>query len=65
LIGDEDPLSPLAGIHTTLAYARHVYELYDAGDNLQAVIESGVGHQYTPTMFSNMLATMNRALGSG
>jgi acetyl esterase/lipase len=65
LIGDNDPLSPLAGIHTILDYVRHVYRLYDAGDHLQASIEPGVGHQYTPTMYSNMLATMNRALLKG
>jgi hypothetical protein len=65
LIGDEDPLSPLAGIRTILDYARHVYGLYDAGDHLQASIEPGVGHQYTPTMYANMLAAMNRGLVNG
>jgi hypothetical protein len=65
LIGDEDTLSPLAGIHTIVDYARHVYRLYDAGDHLQAGIEPGVGHQYTPSMFANMLAAMKRALGEG
>ncbi len=65
LIGDEDPLSPLAGIRTVLDYARHVYGLYEAGDHLEAQIESGVGHQYTPTMFSKMLDVMQRAFGNG
>ncbi len=64
LIGDKDPLSPLAGIHTILDYARHVYQLYDADDHLQASIEPGVAHEYTPTMYSTMLATMRRALGN-
>jgi hypothetical protein len=65
LIGAEDPLSPLIGIQTILAYARHVYHLYDAGDHLEASIERGVGHQYTPDMFSKMVATLKRALFNG
>jgi hypothetical protein len=65
LIGEEDPLSPIAGVHTVLDYARQVYNLYDAGEQLQAMIEPGVGHQFTLTMFQTMLAAMNRALGNG
>lgn len=62
LIGDSDPLSPLVGIHKVLDYAQHVYSLYGAADQLQASIEPGIPHAYTPTMFSTMLSTLNRAL---
>ena len=62
LIGEEDPLSPVAGVHTVLDYARQVYGLYKAEDHLEAMIEPGIGHQFTFTMFSTMLAAMNRAL---
>ncbi len=62
LIGDSDPLSPISGVHTINNYAQHVYQLYGAGDNLQILIEPGTAHQYTPSMWTNMVATMNRAL---
>lgn len=62
LIGDKDPLSPLSGIQSVAAYARQVYELYDAGDQFHVSIEAGIAHQYTPSMFTEMLSTMSRAL---
>lgn len=65
LIGDQDPLSPFSGVEKVLDYARHVYQLYDAGDQLQASVEAGIAHQYTPTMFETMLKTLNHALLNG
>jgi dienelactone hydrolase len=62
LAGDTDPLSPLSGIQSVLAYARQVYDLYGAGDQLQSSIEAGIRHLYTPTMFEMMLSTINHAL---
>jgi dienelactone hydrolase len=62
LIGDNDPLSPLSGIQSVVAYARQVYDLYGAGDQIQVSVEAGVAHRYTPGMFAQMLATMSRAL---
>jgi dienelactone hydrolase len=62
LIGDQDPLSPLDGIQQVIAATEAVYRLYDAEQQLQAIVEPGVAHAYTPSMFAAMLATMKRAL---
>jgi hypothetical protein len=62
LSGDADPLSPFAGIEKVLEYAQQVYQLYDAGSELQTLIEKGVGHDYTPAMFDFMLKTLDNVL---
>ncbi len=55
LIGDQDPLSPIVGVHTIATFARQIYGLYDAESRFQVMIEPGVAHKYTPTMFNYML----------
>lgn len=62
LLGDSDPLSPVVGVNKVLDYARQIYRLYDAEAYLQATLEPGVAHDYTPTMFAAMVDTMRRYL---
>ncbi len=62
LIGDSDALSPIDGVRTIDAYARHVYDLYEAGERFQTIIYPGVGHDYTPGMYRAMLDTLARFL---
>lgn len=62
LIGDSDPLSPLSGIKTVQEYTQAVYRLYNAQPRFTSLIEPGIAHQYTPTMFAKMLETFNAAL---
>lgn len=58
LIGDQDPLSPLAGIHKIHDYIRHIYTLYDAPAALRLSLAKGIDHRYTPEMFAEMLAAL-------
>ena len=54
LTGDSDPLSPIAGIHKVVDYARQIYAGMGAADNLELVIYPGVAHSYLPAMFEAM-----------
>jgi hypothetical protein len=65
LIGDSDALSPIAGVHKIVDYARRVYQLYDAAEQFTVVIEPGIGHQFTPSMFATMLEVLNKYLLNG
>ncbi|MDZ4764569.1 MAG: dienelactone hydrolase family protein [Chloroflexota bacterium] len=62
LIGDSDPLSPVSGVRTVVDYVRQIYAQYHAADRFNAVIETGIAHQYTPTMLAAMLNTFERYL---
>ncbi|MBE0689037.1 MAG: hypothetical protein IH587_02800, partial [Anaerolineae bacterium] len=62
LLGDSDPLSPVEGVRRVLDYARQIYRLYGAEANFGATVESGVAHEYTPSMFSRMMDVMRRHL---
>jgi hypothetical protein len=62
LIGDQDPLSPIAGVNTIDEVARRVYALYGASDRFETVIYPGVGHQYTSAMYDAMLQGFRRYL---
>ena len=50
LTGDRDPLSPLAGIHKVMDFARKVYAELGAADKLEIVLYEGVAHAYLPAM---------------
>ncbi|MCB9450423.1 MAG: dienelactone hydrolase family protein [Anaerolineaceae bacterium] len=56
LIGDQDPLSPIAGVRKIEAYARHIYGLYGLPENFQLTVYDGIGHRYTPAMREAMRA---------
>jgi dienelactone hydrolase len=62
LIGDSDSLSPIAGIHIIDDFSREIYDLYGTPDHFQTIIESGIAHQYTTTMFAATLAWFKRYL---
>jgi dienelactone hydrolase len=62
LIGDSDSLSPIAGVHIIDDFSRKIYDLYGQPDHFQTIIESGIAHQYTPTMFAATLAWFKRYL---
>jgi dienelactone hydrolase len=50
--GDQDFGSPVEGIREIEATTRNVYRLYGAEKNLQNLIYPGLGHVYTPEMWS-------------
>ena len=54
LSGDSDPLSPIAGIHKIVDYARDVYESTGAADKFDVILYQGVGHAYLPAMVESM-----------
>lgn len=58
LIGDSDPLSPLIGIHKIVAYAQHIYRLYDQTAKLSVRLYPGVGHVYTDTMLFDLISAL-------
>jgi hypothetical protein len=62
LIGDSDPLSPLSGIQKVIDFAQQIYGLYNASNKLNTMIETGVAHAYTPSMYTAMLDTLRQSL---
>jgi dienelactone hydrolase len=62
LIGDSDGLSPIEGVHIIDDFNRHIYDLYGAGEQFKTVIEAGIAHAYTPTMFAATLDWFGRWL---
>ena len=54
LTGDQDPLSPLSGIHAVMDYASQVYRQVGAADNLRLKLYEGVAHAYLPDMVESM-----------
>jgi dipeptidyl aminopeptidase/acylaminoacyl peptidase len=63
LTGDRDPGSPVAGVRAIARRVRPVYDLYGEGGAFESVIYRGVGHEYTPDMWTRMLAWMDRWIG--
>lgn len=62
LIGNSDPLSPVAGVRKIRDFARPIYGLYDAADRLDVRLYAGVAHQYTSDMAAAMLAGFRQFL---
>ena len=62
LSGDSDPLSPIAGIHKIVDYAREVYDAQGAPDRFELKLYAGVGHAYLPAMVEAMLDFFRRRL---
>lgn len=62
LTGDCDPLSPIAGIHKVLAYAREVYQEMDAAEKLEVRLYEGVAHAYLPAMLEATISFFQRTL---
>lgn len=62
LSGDSDPLSPIAGIHKIVDYARKVYEAQGGSDHFEVELYAGVGHAYLPAMVEALLDFFRRRL---
>ncbi len=62
LSGDSDPLSPIAGIHKIVDYAREVYAAQGAAEQFEVKLYEGVGHAYLPAMVEAMLDFFRRTL---
>jgi dipeptidyl aminopeptidase/acylaminoacyl peptidase len=62
--GDEDGGSPVDGIRAIEAAVRPIYRLYGRADEFQNLIHPGLGHVYTPEMWSKTLDWLERHLGN-
>ena len=62
MTGDEDPGSPVAGIHKIEVAVQSVYKLHGAEYNFQSIVYSHTGHVYTPDMWNKMITWMNTKL---
>ena len=62
LTGDSDPLSPIAGIHKIVDYARNVYAEQGAADQFEVELYEGVAHAYLPAMVESMRAAFIKHL---
>jgi dienelactone hydrolase len=63
LTGDQDPGSPLSGIRAIERKARQVYTLYEVPGSFESRVFPGVGHEYTPAMWTAMLEWFDQHLG--
>ena len=62
LSGDSDPISPIAGIHRIVDYARDIYVSMGATDNFDVILYPGVAHAYLPAMVELMRETFVKQL---
>ena len=62
LSGDRDPLSPIAGIHKIVDYARNAYAEQGAADQFEVKLYEGVAHAYLPAMVESMRAAFIKHL---
>jgi hypothetical protein len=62
LIGDSDPLSPVAGVRKIIDFTQHIYALYGAGAQFQPQIYAGIAHKFTPEMFAALLDCLTTSL---
>jgi dienelactone hydrolase len=62
MVGDSDALSPIEGVLIIDAFSRGIYDLYGKPDHFNTIIETGLAHQYTPSMFAATLDWFGRHL---
>jgi len=62
LTGDQDSGSPSDGVRIINGFAEQVYKRYDKADNFRGILYEGVGHDYTPEMWSETLAWLKKHL---
>lgn len=62
LSGETDASSPVDGIRVIEEKVTRAYQLYGAEKKFQSIIYPGVGHQYTPDMWRQTLAWMDKSL---
>lgn len=63
LNGDQDVGSPISGIRTIERLAAPAWDATGAPGEFRSVVYPGVGHAYTPEMWSEMLGWFRRTLG--
>jgi hypothetical protein len=63
LSGADDGGSPAAGATRINEFCADVYRLYGKPDAFKGLLYPGVGHLYTPKMWTEMLAWFGRHLG--
>lgn len=64
LTGDSDDGSPVDGVRAINDAVASVYDALGAGERFRAVVYPRTGHVYTPEMWSETLAWLDRHLGS-
>ena len=62
LSGADDGGSPAPGVKKINEFCADVYRLYGKPDSFKGVLYSGVGHVYTPEMWGEMTAWMEKNL---
>jgi dipeptidyl aminopeptidase/acylaminoacyl peptidase len=62
MTGDEDPGSPVAGIHHITEFANGIYGLYNKPKAFSSIVYPHTGHVYTPDMWKRMLEWMKNEL---
>ena len=62
LTGDRDAGSPAAGVKIINEFAEEVYDLYGVKDDFRGVLYEGVEHEYTPEMWAETLAWLQKHL---
>ncbi len=55
MTGDQDIGSPVSGIRKIDDKVNSIYKLYGSESNYKNLIYPGIGHEYTPDMWTNML----------
>lgn len=60
--GDLDHGSPTSGIRKIEEAARPAWSLYKQPANFESIIYPGVGHEYTPTMWTLMMEWLDQSL---
>ena len=60
LTGDEDPTSPITGVHTIESHLRTCYT--DQPAHFRNIIYSGLGHTFTPGMWDELIRWLNQHL---
>ena len=65
LAGADDGGSPVPGIRKIESAAGPAWKLFGKADDFRSTIYPGVGHAYTPEMWSETIAWFDRHLGSG
>ena len=64
LAGADDGGSPVPGIRKIESTAGPAWKLFGKGDDFRSTIYPGVGHAYTPEMWSETISWFDRHLGS-
>ncbi|MBU6400929.1 MAG: prolyl oligopeptidase family serine peptidase, partial [Verrucomicrobia bacterium] len=62
LTGDQDPGSPITGVGRIARAVRPIYRLYNRQRSFRSIVFPGVGHEYAPGMWQQMLGWLDNNL---